>query len=981
MWTPRAECDRVGAYWGAVTERSPISSFVGRSAELALYERAVNDTRDGLPSVLLVSGEAGIGKSRLVAEGARRSAVPLYLGRCVQVGGDLIPLRPVADLLRQVRRSVPGALAGADLFAPSGKGGARGSGTAESGLGGSARLFVTVLDLVGTLAAEGPVVVGIEDLHWADDATWDLFEFLARNVVDERVVLVGTHRANEANANRSHRRRLAELSRLPGVHRVHLSGLGRDDVTAWVPDLIGGPAAPALVDEVLARGQGNPFFTEQLVAAHVAGEAIPIVLSDLISVDIAELDRSTREVLNAVAAVGHETSHGLLVRVADLGEEAVEQAVRVAIDAQLLVVDSGAYRFRHALIGEVVYADVLPPQRARLHRRIAEVVQEDPAGVAPRADRAGELAFHLDRAGDPGAAFLALLAAADAAESVAPGAAYRHLERALELWDAAGESAAGEHRGHRMWQAAELAEATVGSDRAVELARAAAAVGSPAQGEAWGHERLGRYLWASGRLAESQTEFERAASLLTDDEGPEAAGVFAGLGQAEFMAGRFESADRLSRKAIELTPSFVTDPLTWVVARHVQGSVRNHLGEPDAGVELCRDAFLAAPTAHSRGFCAFLYGIVLLSAGRTQEAINVALDAVAEGHRAGLDRSLGGLTDTVAAEGLIRLGRWNEAEAILERRFTDDSVPLGALRLGRARAMLAARRGDGDQARALLADATGHPVDGVHLSFLLVGSADVHLILKDWAEAAEAAERGWSANPITVLLWSARFAMLTVEAGVELALDAIASRQPIDLTYTVARLQERIDVVANEIATRTEDCPGRDTIAHLAHAKASISRLTAPDPDAWAEAAQRWSDLGDRWWTAVTLLREGEAAASAGMADRAATAIRGAHALATDLSASPLLAEVEAVSRRTRISIDEPARVDLDESSISQLGLTPREAEVLTLVSAGRTNRQIGEELFVSQKTAGVHVSNILRKLGVSSRVDAAAVAQRLGVA
>ena len=278
-----------------MAERSPTPAFVGRSAELAVYERAVDDARDGLPSVLLVSGEAGIGKSRLIAEGARRSEVPLYVGRCVHVGGDLIPLRPVADLLRQVRRSVPSALADADLLAPSGGGRAPGSGAAGSGLAGPGGLFVTVLDLVGTLAADGPVVVGIEDLHWADDATWDLFELLARSLVDERVVLVGTHRANETNANASHRRLLAELSRLPGAYRLHLSGLDRDDVTAWVSDLIGGPAAPALVDEILARGQGNPFFTEELVAAHMAGEAIPIVLSDLISADIAELDAATRE--------------------------------------------------------------------------------------------------------------------------------------------------------------------------------------------------------------------------------------------------------------------------------------------------------------------------------------------------------------------------------------------------------------------------------------------------------------------------------------------------------------------------------------------------------------------------------------------------------------------------------------------------------------------------------------------------------------
>src|SRR5205807_839442 len=120
----------------------------------------------------------------------------------------------------------------------------------------------------------------------------------------------------------------------------------------------------------------------------------------------------------------------------------------IGIDAQRLVVDSAtdAYRFRHALIGEVVYADLLPPQRARLHRRVADALQEQSADQLTRADRAGELAFHLDRAGDNEAAFIALLAAADAAETVAPGAALRHLERAFELWDFVEVGAAGERR-------------------------------------------------------------------------------------------------------------------------------------------------------------------------------------------------------------------------------------------------------------------------------------------------------------------------------------------------------------------------------------------------------------------------------------------------------------------------------------------------------------------------------------------------------
>jgi DNA-binding NarL/FixJ family response regulator len=175
--------------------------------------------------------------------------------------------------------------------------------------------------------------------------------------------------------------------------------------------------------------------------------------------------------------------------------------------------------------------------------------------------------------------------------------------------------------------------------------------------------------------------------------------------------------------------------------------------------------------------------------------------------------------------------------------------------------------------------------------------------------------------------------------------------------------------------------PALDAAAHLAHATASLTRLTGPDPDAWAEAARRWSALGDRWALARARLREAEAAASAGAAARAAASLREAHQIASELGATTILQDVDAVSRRTRISVTAPARVALDDTSVARLGLTAREAEVLALVAAGRTNREIGEELFVSDKTASVHVSNILRKLGVTTRVDAAAVAQRLGLA
>jgi hypothetical protein len=172
--------------------------------------------------------------------------------------------------------------------------------------------------------------------------------------------------------------------------------------------------------------------------------------------------------------------------------------VRVGLDAQLLVVErgTGEYRFRHALIGEVVHGDPLAPQRTRFHRRVAEALGGQPAEVLTRADRAGELAFHVDRAGDQAAAFLALLAAADAARQVAPGAALRHRQRALELWG----HAAGASRADRRWQAAELASEVVGNERGVELAGSAFEVGQPPQGEPRVHERLDRYLWGAGQF-------------------------------------------------------------------------------------------------------------------------------------------------------------------------------------------------------------------------------------------------------------------------------------------------------------------------------------------------------------------------------------------------------------------------------------------------------------------------------------------------
>ena len=962
---------------GIVPDRPPASDFVGRRAELAAFDRAIADARNGLPSVVLVSGDAGIGKTTIVSESAARAGVALYLGRSTHIGGDTIPLAPLADLLRQVRRTNPQLLTETPALETLQHWFTPGAAVPVSHGSPHGGLFVAVLELITELAADAAVIVGLEDLHWADTVTWDLFEYLARNLIDEKVVLVGTYRANEVANHPSQRGRLAELTRLPGAHRLHLEGLDRDEIAQRVASLLGGPAPSALVDQVVARGRGNPFFTSELVAAHLSGEAIPVVLSDLISTEIADLDDHARLVLGAIATIGRDASHRLLAAVVDLAERELEAAVRTVIDARMLVVENEAYRFRHPLLGEVVYTDLLPPQRARLHRSVAATLQQQTADALRRADRAGELAFHLDRAGDTEAAFSALLAAADAAETVAPAAAFGHLERAFELWDSVGERSAEVDRGHRLWQAADIATSTVGNERAVLLARAAFDHGPPPLGAAWGHERLGRYLWATGRLQESSVEFAQAVALLS--EGVAAAPVYAGLGQAELMAGHDATAEGWCTKVFDLVATPDGNPLAWGMARRVLGIVRSNQGDPAEAVELCRASVAAAASAQGRALATVYLCVALGDAGDYRAALDAALDAVAEGQLTGLDRGFGCYLDSLAAEALVRLGRWTEVAGVLARQPLADTLPVGLLRLARVKAMLAARRGESGETLDQLAAALALPIDGWHQTVRDATTADAHLALGNWDEAVQAAEQGWAATGTTSVLWAARFAMFGVVAEVERTLDRRARREPVDIDATIVRLQQRLAAV-RLFAEGVPGGPQRDTAAHLAHAAASLTRLTVSDAGAWGEAVARWSELGDRWATAVALVREAEAAAVVGAADLAATSLRQAHAIASELQALPLLAETDAVSSRTRVSIEAPTRVVLDETSADRLGLTPREAEVLALVAAGRTNRQIGEELYVSDKTASVHVSNILRKLGVNSRVDAAAVAQRVGI-
>lgn len=955
--------------------------FVGREDELAMIERVVADARAGVPSVLLVGGDAGIGKSTLVNRSVEHAGIRRYLGRCAHLGGEVVPLAPLVDLVRQVRRSAPASWVDAsELEALSHRlSPVTGSAPDAPEVGG---VFGPVLELIARLAEQETVMVGFEDLHWADPMTWNLLEFLARNLIDEHVVLVGTYRTDDVWADVQLSRRLAELTRLPGVTRIHLEGLRREDVERAVTAMTGAAATGALVDDVLARGEGNPFFTQELVAAHLAGDAIPPVLSDLLAAEVAELDDQTRKVLAVLATIGRDVDHELLHAACEIDDDALEKSLRVAVDARVVVADhdTDAYRFRHALIGEVVYRGLLAPQRRRIHRRVADVLGQ-PLAPTAGADAAAELAFHLDKAGDAPAAFSALLAAVDAAAAVAPRTALGLLERALALWDEAGAASEGVSRSDRLWQAAELASGTVGNQRSVEFAREALTLGVPPLGEAWGHERLGRYLWTSGQVEESTIEFDKAAALLDAGGcGAEAAAALAGLAQAELMARDHAVAEHWCDRVFELVPAPDLDPLAWIMARRVLGVARGDLGHPDEAVALCREAVEAAPTAQTRALAHLYLASVLLDAGDCRGAVDVAVTSVAEIDLAGIDRSTAGYIDAVAAEALTRLGQWAEADAVLARHPEPDNLPVGEIRLGRSRAMLAARRGDRDRAEAALREAAGQPIDAWHQPLLDAAAGDVHLILGDWEQAARHAERGSLTRGLGSTVWAPRFAMLSTAIEVEQTLDAQARQETVDVAGTVRRLQDGIDAILDSHGGTDESPPlTADGAAHLAFAVASLTRLSGPDPDAWEDAARRWEQLPDVWLAATARIREAEAAVATGDVSRASSSLQEAQRAAAALGAAPLLDTIAAIARRSRLSAEPPPPTIMAKTSIEALGLTPREGEVLALIADGRTNRELGEALFISEKTASVHVSNILRKLGVTSRVDAAAIAQRLG--
>ena len=1034
------------------------SAFVGREAEVARLTAALDHAEQGGAPAIVVEGESGAGKTRLLREfaalAARRGATVLS-GRCVDCGEAGPPYWPFVEALRP--------LLGDDARV----------GTGEPGGRDRAGVFERVLDRLTDAARRCALVLLLDDLHWADRSTRDLLGFVLANVAGgPGPLVVAAVRSEAVLPGHPLLPLLAELRRSRRAEFLTLDRLGKDDVAAQLRSILGAAPEPELLDEIWRRSEGNPFFVEELLAAARAagrltpplagghppspgGQELTSTLTPILSARLGALSPDARAAAGAVAAAVGPVPHRILAEVAGSTEPALLAGLRECVDHHVLVADSraGTYTFRHGLLQEAAYAALLPGEATRLHAAYGRALAAVGVGSDDPADLAA-VAWHLYASGDAEKALPAALAAGLAAEAAGGYAeAHEQYERALELagrlpaeaLELAFLTAAGTHDGitgtpvEGVGQAssgraepafltpalthdgitgtpvedagrfdwAALAErageaAQLGGDpaRAVVLLRLALAAAGPEQASRL-QLALGRALWSAGDSNGALSAYDEAIRRLADPKTAEGVRAVAAGAEARMLAGRYGESRRLAEDALALARRLRL-PLEEAEILGTLGVDLAFLGDAGPAVAAVDEAVAAAEQARRpRPLArAMLNRVEVLSGplNRLAEAADVAAAGLPRLRRLGLDRSYAAALAAALANTLFRLGRWADAEPVIDVALAERPTGAAAIELLLARARLAVGRGDFAAAHADLERVDHRWTQAVAPRYrapLLTLSAGLALWEGRTADAREAVARAlalvagsddvWLVAPV---LWHG----LRAEGDRAERARAVGDRAEAEAAADAAgALVERAAALQRGAAPAVRPV----VAAYEALCRAERSRAAgAADPEAWAAAAEQWAALGQPYPSAYARFREAEAVLSAqARSTRAAAALRAAHDVALRLGGEPFRREIEALARRARLVLAppddgpatdaKPTRASAAKSAAAGPldALTPRELDVLSLLAEGRTNKEVAAALFISHKTASVHVSHILAKLGVRSRVQAVALAHQIGAA
>jgi DNA-binding CsgD family transcriptional regulator/tetratricopeptide (TPR) repeat protein len=1003
---------------GVGNRSSPI--IVGRDAELARIEHGLEVAALGRPALLLVRGEAGIGKSRLVREAierARAGGSAVLHGACLDLGGDGLPYLPFVEALRGLARETPGgqmrellgpALTDLQVLLPEL---AALEPTAEPATGAGsavdrARLFERFLGFLERLGSETPALAIIEDVQWIDPATRDLVTFLVRNVTTERLVAILTCRTDDLPPGHPVLAWLSELGRAPGAIRMDLARLSRIDIFRQLEAIEGGPVQDEVVDSVWHRSEGHPLFAEELLAARddAQGSHMPSLVDALLA-RVATLDRDTLTIVRTLAVAGRPVDERLIGPLVDRPEGEVGAAMREATTRGVLVaLPDGRHAFRHELLREVVEVELSAGERRDLHERMARQLEASPdlADDTP-AGATAELARHWAAANRPVEAHRAAITAATAADAVhAYADALRLFERAIGLetvlpLDALPGVA---DRIDIRRRAAEAADLTGQFDRGIELIRDALSMSDPVADPALVgllHARLGYLMWARGEGDAALAEHREAVRLVPAD--PPSAGrarVLGALGGALMGLGRWAESRSVCEEAIEYAVKAGAVP-EESRARNMLGSDLVALGEIDAGLRELRTSHQLAGSDPTELFVVTGHnlGLNLLAADHLDEGLEEVTAARAAARAGGLERRYGMDLAALAGDILIRLGRWDDADRATVEGLALDQRGQGTPYLAAVRARLLARRGAVAEAQRRLAAVDRGSLDPDTAVFLATVAAEVSLLERRPDAAAAAVDDGLAqVEVIGDALWGMPLVGLGLRAVAEMADAARATRDEAGLAEVMARaavLRERFAALADRASTPSAK-------AWVATASAETSRLDgSTEPEPWARAVAAWDGVMDPAEAAYARYRNVETALRrSGIKADVATELEIAWRSAVRLGAAPLRAEIEVLARRARIKLDVDPDNEADgavpvagatpppssavDRGASTGGLSAREIEVLRLVAAGWSNGEIADRLFITRKTAGVHVTHILDKLGVSNRVEAAMAAARLGL-
>ena len=990
---------------------SPV--LVGRSGQLSVLGTALAEACGGHPSAVLVGGEAGVGKSRLVSEFAERSrgkGARVLAGGCLELGVDGLPFAPFTSMLRDLARDL-----GADGIAALLPGGTTrelgrllpefgepaGSGDAGEA---RARLFEQVLVLLEQLADASPVVMVVEDAHWADRSTRDLLAFLIRNqrALDGLLIVV-IYRSDELHRSHPLRPLLAELDRVGWVTRMELGRLSRADTGELVAGLLGREPGGDVLETVYRRTEGNPLFVEALLGEGELGSGLPESLRDLLVAGVRRLPEDTQELVRVASAGGERVGHALLAAVTGLDNAGLARGLRPAVAANVLLTDSDGFVFRHALIREAMHDELLPGEGSQLHSRFAEAIGADPALVPP-GRAAAEQAHHWYSAHDT---TWALISAWQAAEESGHALAYAEqlamLSRVLELWEQVpgAQQRIGASKVAVLEAAVGAAELAGEFDRGVILAKAALReidVATEPVRAALLLETRGHLKKLLG-LEDYPDDLREAVRLVpADPPSPARARVLEALAHdihhrpggwddAEFRA-HAEEAVAVARQTGDAATEAAA-LITLACARPLTGDmerIRALLAEART-LAMKADAYqplLRADITESD---------MLEGMGQHELAATVARAGITAARQYGLARTSGAVLAINLAEPLVSLGRWDEAAEVIERALQLLPPRLSRSSLLRLSGDMDLARGDLDAAAEALASVRAG-VDGTRFK-------DEHQLPLARLETELRLAQGRPAAALTAiedvlerfdLLRSPRYGWPLLAAGARACATAATAHDQALSTRAVA-LRDRLRATAGKLAAEglAQRAHRLTVTAELMSAGGSPANpepgQAAPSSDAlaaWDEAAQAWEAVGQPYPLTAALLRAAEMALNAGDRDAAGARLRRARPLARKLGARPLSGDIDLLARRARISLtraDETAPRDDGTGPVPSeppLGLTAREYEVLRLVAAGHSNREIASELFISVKTASVHVSNILGKLGVTSRGEAAATAHRL---